>query len=111
MGQIWSEPNSNLSALVQVYSNLGVQTREDVLMHNCTVLYTLVFSSFGNNACNVVVATLPACCAGPECCFCLHPFVLVSIIAGDYCSPVSILKCSEQMVSFVFHLPICMLHH
>lgn len=42
-------------------------------MHHCYVLYTLVlFFFFGDIACKVV-----ACCAGPECCFCLHLFVLI----------------------------------
>lgn len=72
-------------------------------MHNCTVLYTLVFFFFADIACKVVV-----CCASPECCFCLHLIVLISIIAGDYCSPVSTLKCSKQfLLSSIYQHECC----
>lgn len=59
---------------------------------------------FADIACKVV-----ACCAGPECCFCLHLFVLT------YNSWRLLFTCVNikvfRTVSFVFHLPTRMLYH
>lgn len=70
MGQIWSEPNSKLSALVQVYSNLNVQTIGGVLMHNYCFIHACLFFLWQQ--------CLQRCCCNIACLLCWSRMLLLS---------------------------------